>query len=167
MNQFLKRLLLPALLGLASLAGVAGSLHAQQLDRSKRPEAAAAAAVTAPTIAKRTLPNGLQVWSVTRRELPIVNALLLVRAGSAMDGASAGLAEVTASLLDQGAGGRSAVEFANALDFLGANLNANAGDEQTQISLLTLRKQADSAFALGDTSPTASPVVTIETRRWQ
>ena len=144
----MKRSLIAAAVGAAAAAAVAGSLHGQQLDRSKRPAAAAAAAVTAPVIVKRTLPNGLQVWSVTRRELPIVNALLLVRAGSAMDGATAGIADVTASLLDDGAGGRSAVEFANALDFLGANLNANAGDEQTQISLLTLRKQADSAFAL-------------------
>ena len=142
------RSLLAATIGVASLAAAAGALRGQALDRSKRPEAAAPAAVTAPKIVKRTLPNGLQVWSVTRRDLPIVNALLLVRAGSAMDAASPGLAEMTASLLDQGAGGRSAVEFANALDFLGANLNANAGDEQTQISLLTLRKQADSAFAL-------------------
>lgn len=144
----MKRSIIAAAVGAAAAAAVAGSLHGQQLDRSKRPAAAAAAAVTAPVIVKRTLPNGLQVWSVTRRELPIVNALLLVRAGSAMDGATAGIADVTASLLDDGAGGRSAVEFANALDFLGANLNANAGDEQTQISLLTLRKQADSAFAL-------------------
>ena len=141
----MKRPLIAAALGAATAATVAGSLHGQQLDRSRRPAAAAAAAVTAPVVVKRTLPNGLQVWSVTRRELPIVNALLLVRAGSAMDGAGAGIADVTASLLDDGAGGRSAVEFANALDFLGANLNANAGDEQTP---LPRRKPADSAFAL-------------------
>lgn len=127
---------------------LAGPLAGQQLDRSKRPAAAPAPAVVAPVIVKRTLPNGLQVWSVTRRELPIVNALLVVRAGSAQDGSVPGIADVTASLLDQGAGGRSAIEFGNAVAFLGANLNASAGDEQTQVSLLTLRKHADSAFAL-------------------
>jgi predicted Zn-dependent peptidase len=144
----MNRVLLVSLLGLASATAAAGSVQSQQLDRSKRPGAASAPAVIAPVIVKRTLPNGLQVWSVTRRQLPIVNALLLIRAGSAVDGATAGVADVTASLLDDGAGGRSALEFANAVDFLGANLNANAGDEQTQISLLTLKKQADSAFAL-------------------
>ncbi len=136
-------------LGAAVLALLFGpSLMGQQVDRSRKPGVGPAAAVAAPTIVKRTLPNGLQVWTVTRRELPIVNALLVIRAGSAMDGARAGLAQVTAALLDDGAGGRSALDFANALDFLGANLNAGAADEQTQVSLLTLRKHADSAFAL-------------------
>jgi Predicted Zn-dependent peptidases len=135
-------------LGAAAVAAAVRPLDAQQLDRSKRPAAGAAPAVTAPAVVKRTLANGLQVWTVTRRELPIVNALLLIRAGSALDGANPGIADVTASLLDDGAGGLSSLEFANALDFLGANLSANAGTEQTQVSLLTLRKHADSAFAL-------------------
>ena len=135
-------------LGAAAVAAAARPLDAQQLDRSKRPAAAPAPAVVAPVVVKRTLPNGLQVWTVTRRELPIVNALLLIRAGSAMDGATPGIADVTASLLDDGAGGLSSLEFANALDFLGANLGASAAAEQTQVSLLTLRKHADSAFAL-------------------
>lgn len=135
-------------LGAATVAVAARPLDAQQLDRSQRPAAAAAPAVVAPAVVKRTLPNGLQVWTVTRHELPIVNALLLIRAGSAMDGASPGIADVTASLLDEGAGGLSSLEFANALDFLGANLGASAAAEQTQVSLLTLRKHADSAFAL-------------------
>lgn len=143
-----------ALLGTSTLAV---PLSAQQLDRAQRPPVAGASAVAAPTIVKRTLSNGLQVWTVTRRDLPIVNALLVVRAGSAMDGARPGIAQVTAALLDEGSAGRSAVEFANAVEFLGANLNAGAADEQTQVSLLTLRTQADSAFALmGDmvTRPT-------------
>ncbi len=130
------------------LSAAATSAGAQQIDRAQHPPVGPAAAVKAPAIVKRTLPNGLQVWTVTRRELPIVNALLLVRVGSALDAAQPGIAQVTASSLDDGAGGRTAIEFANAVDFLGANLNAGAGDEQTTISLQTLRKHADSAFAL-------------------
>jgi zinc protease len=145
----IRRTIIGRAAGIALIAtGVAATMSAQTLDRTQRPPVAAASAVTAPTIVKRTLGNGLQVWTVTRRDLPIVNALLVIRAGSGMDGAKPGIAQVTASLLDEGSAGRSAIEFANALDFLGANLNAGAADEQTQVSLLTLRKQADSAFAL-------------------
>ncbi len=132
----------------ALTASAPAALHAQQLDRSQRPAVGPDPAVTAPVIVKRTLPNGLQVWTVTRHDLPIVNAVLVIRAGSAMDGTRPGLAQVTASLLDDGAAGRSALAFANAVDFLGANLGAFAGDEMTQVSLQTLTRHADSAFAL-------------------
>ena len=97
---------------------------------------------------KATLPNGLQVWTVTQRELPTVNASLIIRAGAANDAAHPGIAQVTASLLDEGSTRRTALEFAQAVDFLGASLFAGAGSEETQVSLQTLKKHADSAFSL-------------------
>ena len=134
---------------LAALALVAtGSLGAQQLDRTKPPVAGPRPAVTAPNVVKATLPNGLQVWTVTQRELPTVNASLIIRAGAVNDGTSPGVAQVTASLLDEGTARRSSLEFARAVESIGASLFAGAGDEQTQVSLQTLKKHADSAFAL-------------------
>ena len=132
----------------AVLAALAAPLAAQQLDRTKPPAPGPVPAVTAPKVVKATLPNGLQVWTVTQRELPTVNASLIIRAGAANDGTSPGVAQVTASLLDEGTTRRSSLEFARAVEAIGASLSAGAGDERTQVSLQTLKKHADSAFAL-------------------
>jgi len=132
----------------AALAALAAPLAAQQLDRSKPPAPGPVPAVTAPNVVKATLPNGMQLWTVTQRELPTVNASLIIRAGAANDGTQPGVAQVTASLLDEGTTRRSSLEFARAVESIGASLFAGAGDEQTQVSLQALRKHADSAFAL-------------------
>lgn len=135
------------LLAAAPLAGGSVAL-AQTFDRSVRPAPAPTPTVPAPKVTKRTLANGLQVWAVTQRELPSVSAALVIRAGGVQDGAKGGLAAMTASLLDEGTDTRSALEFARAVDALGASLGAGADDERTSVSLTTLKRVADSAFAL-------------------
>ena len=138
--------------GCGALAGCllfgATAVRAQEFDRSVRPAAGPTPAVHAPAVVQRTLPNGLQLWVVTDRELPMLNARLVIRAGAAQEGAAAGLASVTAGLLDEGSGARSATAFADAVDRLGITLGAGAGDEATTVSLTTLARTADSAFAL-------------------
>lgn len=124
------------------------ALHAQDVDRNRRPAPGPVPALVAPKVVERRLSNGLRVWIVERHGLPLFNAMLVLRAGAAEDGARPGLAQMTASLLDDGAGGRSALGFAAAAEGIGAQLSASAGDEATQISLLALTRHADSALAL-------------------
>jgi predicted Zn-dependent peptidase len=143
----MKRSLWIALACLGSLAALATAAWTK-LERSKRPPIGPPPAVATPKIARRTLTNGLQVWIVTRRELPIVNASLLIRAGSCQDGDRAGLAAMTASLLDEGTASRPAVAFANAVEDLGATLSAAASEEQTTVALQTLTRHLDEALGL-------------------
>ncbi|HEX6644759.1 MAG TPA: pitrilysin family protein [Gemmatimonadales bacterium] len=141
----------PALRGaLAALliAGGAGTLPAQALDRTKPPAPGPMPTVRTPAVVKRSLPNGLQVWTVTQREIPTINAALVIRAGAVHDGADAGLASMTASLLDEGTARLSALDFARAVDALGASLGAFASSERTTVSLSTLKKTGTEAFAL-------------------
>jgi len=132
-------------LGLLTLTTMA---TADRLDRSKRPPVGAAASPSPPKIAKLTLSNGLPVWVVRRPRLPMVNALLQLRAGAAMDGERGGMAAMTAALLDDGTARRSATAFIEAVDFLGASLGASAGEELTNVALGTLTAHLDSALAL-------------------
>ncbi|TMQ73183.1 MAG: insulinase family protein [Candidatus Eisenbacteria bacterium] len=121
---------------------------APKLDRNQRPTPGPVPPVVTPRIVRVTLSNGLPVWVVTRRELPLVDAVLQIRAGAAQDGAHPGIAAVTASLLDEGTSTRSSLEFAGAVDLLGANLSASGGIEQTSVSLLTLSRHLDAALGL-------------------
>jgi predicted Zn-dependent peptidase len=132
-----------ALVLFAAMAGAA-----EKLDRDQRPTPGPTTPVATPKIVKTTLKNGLPVWVVTRHELPVVNAVLQIRAGSAMDGEHPGISAMTAGLIDEGTARRSSLEFAEALDFLGANLSASAGSEQTTASLQTLAKHLDAALGL-------------------
>ena len=137
-------------LALAALAlgGLAAPLHAQDFDRSKVPAAGPAPALQRPDVTRRTLGNGLELWIVSRHELPVVNASLIIRAGAANDGTRFGIATVTAGLLDEGSTTRSGPAFARAVDQLGIQLFAGAGIDRTTITLQTLSSTADSAFAL-------------------
>jgi predicted Zn-dependent peptidase len=134
-----------ALVGLALSSGTSG---AAALDRNQRPVPGPTPAVATPKVTRVALKNGLPVWVVTRHELPIVDVLLQIRAGSAQDEARPGISAMTASLLDDGTAKHSSLEFAEAVSFLGASLNASAGVEQTSISLLTLGKHLDAALGL-------------------
>ncbi len=118
------------------------------LNRDQRPTPGPTPPVPTPSIVRATLGNGLPVWVVTRHELPLVNMLLQIRAGAAMDGARPGISAMTAGLLDEGTARHSSLEFAEALDFLGADLSASSGVEQTMVSLQTLTRHLDAALGL-------------------
>ncbi len=84
-------------------------------DRSKPPALGAAPTVNLPPIQKRMLSNGLPVWIVEAHKVPLVQVNLVVQAGSGDDPAGKfGVANLTAAMLDEGAGSRSSLEIADA-----------------------------------------------------
>jgi zinc protease len=95
------------------------------------------------------LSNGLEVLVVEHHELPVVTMNLVVRAGAAAEQASrAGLAVVTADLLDEGTQSKSALELADALSTIGANLSSTADWDASRLTLTTLTRQLEPALAL-------------------
>src|SRR5690242_6194395 len=109
-------------IGIIAVAIVA-SATAQSPDRSKPPVLGPAPALTLPPIQKRTLTNGVPVWIVEMHKVPLVDVTLLVRSGAAPDPAGKnGVANVTADMLDEGAGTKSALDLADAIAFLGGSL---------------------------------------------
>ena len=102
-----------------------------------------------PAITRDVLASGLRVWSVHRPALPVVTVALVVDTGSAYDPPDQpGLASLSADLLDEGAGGRDAVQLSDAFARLGAHLDVEAGQELTSLSLTTLSKNLDAVLAL-------------------
>jgi zinc protease len=102
-----------------------------------------------PTASERTLPNGLRVIVARDGSLPLVTAQLSIRGGGAADpGGKAGLADFTASLLNQGAGSRTAEQVARDIEALGAQINANAGWDSTRIDLQALTAKLPQSMAI-------------------
>ena len=80
-----------------------------------------------PPSLSRTLDNGVRIYVMEFRGLPLVNCNVVVGAGAALDPkGKEGLADLTATLLRKGTTGRSAMEIASDIDQLGATLDAVA-----------------------------------------
>src|SRR5947207_2556019 len=112
-------------------------VRAQQApDRSHPPQLGPAPALHLPQIQKRQLANGLPVWLVELHEVPVAQVNLVVFAGSASEpGKKYGAASLTAAMLEQGAGSRSALEVADAIDYLGADLSSSSGFDSSAVRL--------------------------------
>lgn len=129
------------------------SLAAQTApDRSRPPALGPAPTLNLPPIQKRTLSTGLPVWIVESHEVPLVQVNLLVLAGSGDDPAGKfGVASLTAAMLDEGAGSRSALEIADAVEFLGADLSTSSSFDASAVRLnVPVTRLADALPIMAD-----------------
>lgn len=111
------------------------------------PIAPARAAEIVPT--RSVTANGITVLFLEQHFIPTVEIHALVKVGSAQDPPDkAGLANLTASLLDEGTVTRTARQFAEQIDFVGGALEAHAAEDFTTASGRVLKKDADLGFAL-------------------
>lgn len=91
-----------------------------------------------------TTPNGSRVFFVESRALPIVDVQVDFRAGGAEVAAGkAGLAGLTRSLLDAGAGDLDEDAIANRSADLGAQIGGGVDMDRASVSLRTLSSQAE------------------------
>jgi zinc protease len=98
---------------------------------------------------KIILPNGLTVLHSENHNLPIVMVTLLVKTGQRYEPKEkAGLANLTAELLTEGTKSRSSRTISEEIDFIGASLDASAGNDFTTITLSVLKKDVDKGFEL-------------------
>ena len=97
-----------------------------------------------------TLSNGIAVQLWQRRELPVCALYLLLRGGGPLeDTDQAGLTELTARMLTEGgAGARDALQFSDALQALGAELDAGAQHEYVTVTLTSLKRNLDPSTRL-------------------
>ncbi len=102
--------------------------------REPLPQPGTAVEPATPAIQTFTLANGLEVFVARKPGLPLVSARLSLPAGSAHDpSGKAGLANMTAALLTQGAAGRSAPEIAAQIEQLGADIGTSPGADFTTV----------------------------------
>ena len=107
---------------------------------------AAAHAITVKTVAG---PTGVETWLSEEHALPLIAVSVSLPAGSAYDpNDKQGLAALTASLLDEGAGDMPADAFKQAMESRAIKLSASAERDFIVVSLTTLKENADEAFRL-------------------
>jgi zinc protease len=111
--------------------------------------ALAAASAQAVTIERVVSPAGIEAWLVRNPALPMVALEFAVAGGADQDPADkAGLANLAASTLDEGAGPLAAVAFHDRLESKAIEISFSAGREQLRGTLRTLTENREEAFDL-------------------
>ena len=102
-----------------------------------------------PPVQRHRLTNALDVYIVERRELPVVDARLMVRGGGYDDPpAFAGRAFLLGDLLDQGTTTRTAFDIADQAELLGASLETRASWDAFAAALHVLTPRLEPALDL-------------------
>ena len=113
----------------------------------------------------------MNVWLFERHTLPVVAVTVAMPSGSASDPKDhAGLAHITADMLDEGAGKRNAVELSTAINDLGATLGTGAtadgsfvvalgAEEELHAGVRDPRATSSRARASRRRSASASPIL--------
>jgi zinc protease len=117
----------------------------QEPDSSKLPKPGPDPKFVLPKIEKNKLSNGLEVWLVRQNELPIVSMNLVVKTGGTAN-PKGGVAGMAANLLDDGTKTRSVTEISKQLQSIGAQLGTGSDWDSSNVSLLTLTRNLDSAL---------------------
>lgn len=98
-----------------------------------------------PDLQKFTTRNGIDVYVVENHEVPLVNAQLVIRAGT-MDDEQ--LAQMTASMLAEGTKTRTKAKIDEEIEFVGGSLGAGAGTHDTSVYAEVLKKDLKLALTL-------------------
>jgi zinc protease len=98
---------------------------------------------------KETLDNGLTILVAERHNLPLVIVTVGIRAGSLVEPMDkAGLANLTAALLNEGTSNRTGSQISEEIEFVGGSLGASGGNDYVTVSLSILKKDLSLGFEL-------------------
>ncbi len=101
-----------------------------------------------PQYEKFTLQNGLTVYLVEQKEVPVISVSLIMPAGAIYDGAKSGLASLTATALKHGTKNFTKAKLEEELDFVGAYINTYASKESAGLSAKFASKDKTKMLAL-------------------
>lgn len=122
-------------------------------DRSKQPGAGPNPVVKVPAIWEDKLGNGLRLIGTKNTELPTTTMLLTLEGGHRLEQAmpgKAGIASLTAQMLNEGSEKYTGEQFSAALDRLGSTVQVFAGDDNTTVYVQSLTKNLPATLALLD-----------------
>ena len=118
-------------------------------DRSKMPPAGPNPVVKIPDYYQQEFPNGLKLIGTRYDELPLVTIELSIECGHRFEPMNkSGLANLTASLMNESTLKRSAEQMSEELEKLGSEIRVSAGQNEVSVSLFSLSKNLDATLKL-------------------
>ena len=118
-------------------------------DRSVMPKSGANPLIEVPTLWRSNFKNGIDIIASQNSETPTVSLLLSIEGGPLLDPIEkAGLASLTASLMNEGTTNYLKEELSNELAKLGSNISISASGRNTTIRVSSLVKNLDATLTL-------------------
>ncbi|MDO9581092.1 MAG: insulinase family protein [Bacteroidales bacterium] len=119
------------------------------IDRSNEPPAGKEPEITVPEIWKATLANGIQVYGIENRELPLVSINMAINGGVYQDDISLpGVAGMVTSVLPQGTKNKTPEELEEEIELLGSDINMYTGREEITFSANSLSRNFGKTISL-------------------
>ncbi|MFQ6371191.1 M16 family metallopeptidase [Shewanella sp. YIC-542] len=134
-----------AVTGLTAAAGATQS----SFDRSVMPNATKAPVLTVPALWNGKLGNGIGIMGTQSTETPTTELIIYLNGGHRLAPLNkAGLASLTASVLNESSARHSSEALAQALELLGSSVSFSAGEYQSVIRVSSLTENLDKTLAI-------------------
>lgn len=118
-------------------------------DRSVEPPAGQPPALTLPKIWTHTLKNGLRIYGIEHKELPLVDFSLTLKGGMLLDEpGKVGVANLMTDIMMEGTKNKTPLELQEAIAALGATIRMSTADETIVIQANTLSSKLEQTYAL-------------------
>ncbi len=120
-----------------------------KIDRSVQPPLGPDPEVTLPSVWTGSLNNGMKLYGIRYTELPLVQYSIIMQGGHLLDPLEkAGLASLTASLMNEGTANKTPEELEDAIRLLGASISFSGGSENITVRVSTLARNFEKTLAL-------------------
>lgn len=132
-------------------AGLKYNKAKDNFDRSKRPGPGANPVINVPPMWSKEMANGIKVIGTKNDEIPTLTMLLRINGGhqlSAQNLSKAGVASLTASMLNEDTEKYSAEDITSELDKLGSSISFGASGSDMTVSVFSLVKNLDKTLEL-------------------
>lgn len=122
---------------------------ASAIDRAIEPAAGKDPDVNVPVIWRAELPNGLKVFGIENKELPLVSVNLVIDGGVSQDNLNLpGVANMVASVLPQGTKNKTPEDLEEEIELLGSNINVYSGREEIEMDASMLSRNFEKTLSL-------------------
>jgi zinc protease len=120
-----------------------------KFDRSVQPPVGSDPEVTIPAVWTGSLSNGIKLYGIKQSELPLIQYSLVISGGHLLDAIDkAGVASLTASLMNEGTKNKTPEELEDAIRLLGASISVSGGNENITIRVSTLARNFEKTMNL-------------------
>ena len=120
-----------------------------KIDRSKEPVKGPDPSVKVPAIWTGKTSNGIQMFGIKKRDLPLAEFSIIIKGGMLLDPpGKTGTGSLMARLMNEGTKSKTPIELREAIEELGANVSISGGEESITLSGSCLSGKLKEVFAL-------------------
>ena len=120
-----------------------------EIDRTVEPPAGKEPELNVPSIWKAELANGIKVFGIENKELPLLNMSIRIEGGVSQDNIDLpGVASLVAGVLPQGTRNKTPEDLEEEIELLGSDISVSAGREELTMNASMLSRNFEQTLSL-------------------